>query len=132
MVTLEKEPPAVKSSKWSPRSWLLAFGLVGAIFAVPAIWAAVAGGSSSTGRSAEVTAQTLTPWPFTVDTGELSCEDDAVTFTAAGVRYALNGTAKDRGYAAVDGIWADDPSDPGLPLKVSLQSAIDRGLSLCQ
>lgn len=69
-------------------------------------------------------------WPFTVDSGKLSCEASAVTFAASGKRYALNGTAKSSGqYADVDAIWAAHPVVPGA--KKDIGPMIERGLKLC-
>lgn len=75
-------------------------------------------------------------WPFTVDDGQLACNAQGhVTFTSAGVVYALNGTAKgaiDNGasYRVIDEVWRDDPSNTGL--KINLQPALDAGLALCK
>jgi hypothetical protein len=79
-------------------------------------------------------------WPFTVEDGILACRDTGVTvgatkmkevtFTANGVTYAVNGTAKgNKAYANIDGIWAEDPERPGL--KKDIQPIIDMGLQLC-
>jgi hypothetical protein len=76
-------------------------------------------------------------WPFTVESGLLACNDQQhVTFTAGGVVYALNGTAKgaiDNGapYQLIDTIWLDSPT-PSTGPKVSLRSVLDIGLSLCK
>ena len=72
-------------------------------------------------------------WPFTVDSGTLSCWDDPlsdrieVTFdTGDGIEYALNGSAKDAGPPELDETVLTDYPDAikTLPL-------IDRGLDLC-
>jgi hypothetical protein len=73
-------------------------------------------------------------WPLTVDHGTLRCEGSegfgAVVFTDPDDNeYAVNGTAKGKGYQAVDPIWRDDPELAGL--KVPIGPLIDRGLSLC-
>lgn len=73
-------------------------------------------------------------WPLTVEAGELRCDGSggvgAVTFTAAGKTYAVNGIAKQRGIQAIDPIWAPNPSIPGT--KKSIGPLIDRGLELCK
>jgi hypothetical protein len=78
-------------------------------------------------------------WPFTVDEGVLSFRDTGrtvgttrmveVTFTADGVTYGINGTAKgnDR-YSDVDAIWANNPSCPGA--RKDIGPILDRGLAL--
>lgn len=48
-------------------------------------------------------------WPFTVERGTLSCESSAVVFSVDGRSYAMNGTARGRGYAAIDPIWRENP-----------------------
>ncbi len=78
-------------------------------------------------------------WPFTVEEGVLSCTDTGrtvgttrmleVTFTANGVTYGLNGTAKQNSrYSNVEAIWANDPSLPGT--RKNITPIIDRGLAL--
>lgn len=74
-------------------------------------------------------------WPFTVESGVLACEGSggagAVTFTADGTTYAVNGTARGQGAGAeIDAIWAADPSIPGTKKDISV--AIERGLALCK
>jgi hypothetical protein len=71
-------------------------------------------------------------WPFTVDEGVLSCEGaGAVTFSAEGSTYAVNGTAMGTtDYPDVDAIWADDPAGPGP--KIWIGDVIDQGLELCE
>lgn len=128
MVTLEKEASARVQPAWT-RSWPLAIGLVVLIGAAGGIWGASQGSSKAHGGSRLVSPSSLQPWPFTVQSGELRCVNNAVTFTGDGVRYALNGTAQDQGFPPVDAIWAADPS--GVGLSVSLQTAITDGLALC-
>ncbi|MFD4952155.1 hypothetical protein [Streptomyces sp. NPDC058451] len=78
-----------------------------------------------------VTASRFTEWPFTVSAGVLRCEGGAVTFEPpGGPRYAVNGTAKGAGYAAITPIWADDET-LGYGLKVDISEVLDEGLSLC-
>ncbi len=71
-------------------------------------------------------------WPFTVDEGVLNCEGaGAVTFSAEGTTYAVNGTAMGTSdYPDVDVIWADDPEGPGP--KIWIGDVIDQGLDLCE
>lgn len=78
-----------------------------------------------------VTASRFTNWPFTVDAGVLRCEGGAVTFEPpGGPRYAVNGTAKDAGYAAITPIWADDTA-LGNGLKIDISEVLNKGLGLC-
>jgi len=50
-------------------------------------------------------------WPFTVKEGVLDCPDgQTVIFISGDKKYAANGAAKSRGYAAIESIWRDDPS----------------------
>jgi hypothetical protein len=74
-------------------------------------------------------------WPFTVDEGILACKGSRgvaeVVFTANGLSYAVNGTAKGaKKYRPVEEVWAENPSLPGT--KKNLSSIIDRGLKLCR
>lgn len=83
-------------------------------------------------------------WPFTTPRGILGCTVvgklstgapiGAVTFTADGKVYAVNGIA--RGHAKSNGwhdlkeVWRDNPKARGL--KVSAGVIIERGLLLCE
>jgi len=70
-------------------------------------------------------------WPLTVDDGTLSCDADAVVFTAPdGDEYGVNGTALTAGYDRIDPIWAPDKA-LGMGLKKDIGPLIDRGLALC-
>jgi hypothetical protein len=83
-------------------------------------------------------------WPFTVSQGKLSCSGNAVTFKANGKIYAVNGTAKSRGFAEINEIWKNDEEmikilkesflgeDIGSPPKINIGPIIDKGLSLCK
>ena len=55
-------------------------------------------------------------WPLTVESGVLSCiAPSSVVFEANGRMYAVNGAAKSQtGLAAINAIWADNPSVAGL------------------
>lgn len=126
MVALEKDvrapmPPARRAS------WAAAAVVV----VLVALGISSGGGGSGPVRAAgvEVSVAVVQPWPFTVASGLLACEGGAVTFTAGGVEYGVNGTAQDLGYPGPDAIWADDPETPGL--KVSISAVIDRGLQEC-
>jgi hypothetical protein len=69
-------------------------------------------------------------WPLTVRRGTLTCVDGLfVVYAVGGVTYAVNGTARGRGYDEIEPIWADDPEIEGI--KVSIKPLIDVGLSLC-
>ena len=65
-------------------------------------------------------------WPLTVDSGTLSCDDSAVTFTAGGVVYGVNGLAVTFGAAEIDPIWAD--AEPGPKVNIGPLSALGREL----
>ena len=72
-------------------------------------------------------------WPFTVEEGVLKGDGSGgvgeITFTADGVTYAVNGTAKGtHKYTEIDAIWADNPSMPGA--KINIGPIIDLGLEL--
>ena len=74
-------------------------------------------------------------WPFTVPSGELRCENGAVTFTVGSDLYGVNGTAKtrykqDANYRDISTIWKDDAKTPGM--KVDISPIIERGLGLCK
>jgi hypothetical protein len=71
-------------------------------------------------------------WPFTVDEGVLNCEGaGAVTFTANGTTYAVNGTARGAtSFPDVDPIWAKDP-DRFAP-RIYIGDVIQEGLKLCE
>ena len=71
----------------------------------------------------------IDPWPFTVEEGDLACEDQKVTFTVGGTTYGLNGTAQ-RDHPDPAPIRADDPQ--ALHTKISLQNVIAKGLMYCQ
>ncbi|MFG3228126.1 DUF2511 domain-containing protein [Kitasatospora sp. NPDC048194] len=104
--------------------WVAAVVVVAGIFGVS--WL-VAGDD---GHSKEVSRETVSPWPFTVESGTLRCRPgQAVTFEAGGTEYGLNGAAQVR-YVKPQSIWADDPT-LGNGLKVNLSSVVKTGLALC-
>ncbi|MGW5125204.1 DUF2511 domain-containing protein [Streptomyces sp. NPDC004069] len=76
-----------------------------------------------------ITERTITPWPFTVASGNLACADQAVTFITAEGTYGLNGRARQK-HPGPDPIWAGDPNNPGK--NISLDAVINRGLELCK
>ncbi|MFE7316422.1 DUF2511 domain-containing protein [Streptomyces sp. NPDC057555] len=86
------------------------------------------GGSADAESGQEVSAAEVTPWPLTVDKGALQCHDGAVTVTAGGTEYALNGTAKAK-YADLGPVWKDNPKIPGT--KVPVTALLERGQKLC-
>lgn len=72
-------------------------------------------------------------WPFTVAVGELTCDNDAVTFTSNGQSYALNGLAKSaygHPYGSEAGIVKQDPTIDGVWM--STYPVLERGLALCE
>ncbi|MEE2566623.1 DUF2511 domain-containing protein [Hyphobacterium marinum] len=86
-------------------------------------------------RAGDVTAAEFgDDWPFTVDSGRLSCRAPRqALFYANGRTYPLNGAASarsmDHGYASLDRIWRDNPDIPGT--KISVGPMISRALELC-
>lgn len=73
-------------------------------------------------------------WPLTVESGIVACEGNngygAVSFTADGTTYGVNGVALQQGLPRIDPIWADDPSIPGG--KLNIGPIINAGLALCK
>lgn len=70
-------------------------------------------------------------WPLTVDQAHVECLDGRLAVVHAnGMTYALNGTAKSRGYPAVDPIWRANPSIPGT--KINIGPLIDIALKQCK
>jgi len=128
MTTLEKDVPVKAEPAWR-KSWWLGGGLVVLIVVVGFVWGSLDGGGHKATGSEEVSSSTLTPWPFTVKSGVLRCEGNAVTFTAGGVEYALNGSAIGRGFPQIYPVWAPDPSVDDL--HVALGPALKEGLALC-
>jgi hypothetical protein len=55
-------------------------------------------------------------WPFEPGTGTLGCAAGAVVFRVQGVTYALNDTARARGYVSVDSIVVSRSKAPSHPL----------------
>jgi hypothetical protein len=78
-------------------------------------------------------------WPLSVQTGTLNCTPlgtlALVTFTANGITYAVNGTAKARakqnGWREIDEIWKDNPN-PKYGPKINISPIVEKGLSLCK
>lgn len=107
--------------------------------------AAPASGPTPTAISPEISKATWTngAWPFTVPEGVLKCyaEDSMVTFTAAGIEYGLNATAKRFGdFRDIDEIVPDGPegyveiNGTRQPVKthaVSLEGINARARELC-
>jgi hypothetical protein len=61
-------------------------------------------------------------WPLTVGKGTLGCDSGAVVFRAGGTTYAVNDTARARGFAPIGPIHAPAPSPPPTnPLKSRTQ-----------
>lgn len=87
-------------------------------------------------------------WPLTVESGTLKCLGyGGVVFISNGRIYGLNGTAKtygrDKGYADLNAIWADDTTliksliavgatEEEANAKISIQPLIESGLELCE
>lgn len=93
-------------------------------------------------------------WPFTVDSGSLSCVRSSVIFTVNGNSYGINGVAKSssNGYLDVEDIWKYDPEmlefqrelaesenktlveiqrEMGGTPRISISKVLDAGLELC-
>lgn len=49
-------------------------------------------------------------WPFTVESGEIACYEQAVFFIANDIEYAVNGIAISKGYVDISPIWKVDSS----------------------
>ncbi len=81
--------------------------------------------------SKHITAQDWSgTYPFKVD-GYLECEaGGAIVFKGGGRAYAVNGTAKDKGYPDPAPIWKDNPAIPGSKLDIS--EVISEGQKLCK
>lgn len=92
-------------------------------------------------------------WPFSVSSGRLECKGQAVILHAEGKAYAVNGVAKQNGYAPIEAIWKEDPAffemankiaksenKPvkdvikvmGSPTRISIGPILDSGLKLCK
>lgn len=73
-------------------------------------------------------------WPLTVSSGVLGCERGAVTFSANGITYAVNGTAtaqgRKLGWRDIREVWKDNPAIPGT--KTNIGPMIEKGLFLCR
>jgi hypothetical protein len=73
-------------------------------------------------------------WPLTLGSGVLGCERGAVTFSANGVTYAINGTAmaqgRKLGWRDIREVWKDNPAIPGT--KINIGPMIEKGLLLCR
>lgn len=90
--------------------------------------------SHASAASRTVTDADVLPWPLVSRSGILRCEPagelQIVTIETAGEVYALNGTARARGYADIEPIWLDNVDIPGA--KVSIGALIDTGRALCE
>lgn len=68
-------------------------------------------------------------WPFTVSSGELKCDRNAVVFIARGQTYAVNGIATSMGHANIRPIWRNNEDGPGP--KINIGPVLTLGLTLC-
>jgi hypothetical protein len=113
--------------------FLVAAGLAVLVLVAHA-WAGA--GPVADGTRVTVTSADVPDWPFTVPAGDLVCDnegassdgasgwgDDAVTFEAGGVRYALNDVARRR-HLGVD-------VAPVLLPSADLEGVVQEGLRLC-
>jgi hypothetical protein len=75
-------------------------------------------------------------WPFSIGHGTLGCADAAIVFRYEGRTYALNDTARSRGFAIVDPIWrwqaSGMPSDPLRRLSQEQRQRIFTELMACE
>ena len=75
-------------------------------------------------------------WPFTVPAGTLGCKPfgnmHLIIFTANGVTYAVNGTARSRlkqfGFRDSDEIWKRNQKYPEMRVTSTI---VEKGLALC-
>ena len=94
------------------------------------------------------------PWPFTVPQGTVSCDSrGAITFTAGGKTYGINGLAKGVGYLSPEPIWKQSPdyeknveeyskilniskeevrATMGSPTRISIGPILNAGSALCR
>jgi Protein of unknown function (DUF2511) len=68
-------------------------------------------------------------WPFTVDSGVLSCDNGAIIFTSGAVAYGVNGLAKSRGYRRIEEIWN---WRDGIVARMDLTPIFERGQQRCR
>jgi hypothetical protein len=101
-------------------------GSAAAVLSLAAGPAALANGSARVTR-----AHFGKAWPLTVASGVVRCSGQAVTFTAAGRTYALNGVAEMQhpGWPQIERIWRKNPAIPGT--RIDIGPIIERGLKLC-
>lgn len=108
-------PAAPAQKKANTSGCLMLLIVVAALLAVGVIWKAVAPGDSHT--KAVSRSDYGTAWPLTVDSAKLGCADGRDPYVQVGnIRYALTGG--EAGYTAIDPVWADDPTAPGLKLSI--------------
>ena len=69
-------------------------------------------------------------WPFTVSSGKLKCDRNAVVFVARGQTYAVNGIAISMGYADIRAIWRNNKDGSGP--KINIGPVLTLGLTLCE
>lgn len=89
--------------------------------------------AAAQGLTVSKTTWTDGAWPLTVDEAVLGCQGDgAVTVTASGTKYGLNGPAVSQlGLPdATPAIGVPDPNRPGMHL--DSQALIAKGLELCE
>ena len=70
-------------------------------------------------------------WPFTVSSGILKCENRLVIFSAGGVDYGINGSAKNAGYPEPHPIWKESDDSSVWP-SVPMGDILRAGLKLCK
>lgn len=121
---------------------------IGSLFILIVVIVALASGNNGGGSSKTASApsrlhgkrisrsQYGKRWPLRVDSGTVSCNDGAITFTDNhGTIYWVNGTAgdeaKEEGWRDIHPIWADNPHRYLGPKK-NIGPLIDAGLGLCR
>ena len=78
---------------------------------------ACGGGSDDDGGKVTTAAELGQAWPFSVDSGVVSCEGTNIAlFTVDGTTYGLNSAALEQNYADSEPIRIDNPAIPGVRL----------------
>jgi hypothetical protein len=68
-------------------------------------------------------------WAFTVDSGYVYSENHAAIFESGGKKYALNATARGRGYLPIDSIWRVHPESVSGMRKIDIGPFIQAALA---
>ncbi|MFD9123585.1 hypothetical protein [Kitasatospora sp. NPDC059571] len=110
----------------APRYRKRVIGAVVAVLLLVGGWVFLSGDE----HSRKVSGSSVSPWPFTVDSGTLRCRSGSLlTFESGGTEYGLDAPAQGAGYAAPMPVWAGAPGGGGLHM--DLRPAIDAARALC-